>query len=92
MKYASGMSNLHAKTQRLSIVYHARVSVELRVIGHSANAIIVDMSAPIPGLVYDGNNQNGDIAFQSSSSRYCASWHDFRDPESGIGKFVINQL
>ncbi|KAK2165039.1 hypothetical protein NP493_1368g00012 [Ridgeia piscesae] len=65
-------------------------NVELRAVGHSAKAIIVDISPPLPGLVYDGNDQGGDIAFQSSSARYCASWHDFRDPESGISKYLFD--
>ena len=76
---------------KMLIARHAHVSVELGAVGHSAKAIIVDISPPLPGLVYDGNDESGDIAFQSSATRYCASWHDFRDPESGICKFVTGQ-
>ena len=80
-----GLETCNVAYQML-IACHAHFSVELRAVGHSAKAIIVDISPPLPGLVYDGNGQSGDIVFQSSSTKYCASWHDFRDPESGICK------
>ncbi|KAI0233085.1 hypothetical protein LSAT2_016643 [Lamellibrachia satsuma] len=63
-------------------------NVDLSAIGHTNKPIIVDRSPPIPGLVYDGDNLKKDISFKSSSSRYCANWNGFGDPESGLSIFI----
>ena len=62
------------------------VSVDLSAVGHADRAIIVDRSPPVAGLVFDGEKPQTDIVYQSSTSRYCANWHGFNDPQSGIGK------
>ena len=70
----------------MELVNH--VSVDLSTVGHAEKSITVDSSAPIAGQVYDGDKMKKDAAFQSSSTRYCANWHGFNDPQSGICKMI----
>ena len=52
---------------------------------YASEPIIVDRSPPIPGDVLDGDGIGlSDWKYQSSSSRICAKWRNFFDPQSGI--------
>ena len=54
----------------------------------ASEPIIVDRSPPIPGVVLDGEGIGlSDWRFQPSSSRICAKWNNFFDPESGISAY-----
>ena len=60
--------------------------VDLRAVSHADQPIIVDLSPPIAGLVYDGPVPGDDIRYQSSDTKLCCSWDGFHDPQSGIGE------
>ncbi|KAL3873866.1 hypothetical protein ACJMK2_036950, partial [Sinanodonta woodiana] len=62
-------------------------NVELRTIGHANQAIIVDRTPPIPGVVFDGPIFRTDLMFTMNIKSVCVSWFNFYDPESGIGKY-----
>ena len=68
--------------------------MDLRDVGHPDMPVLVDMSAPIPGTVTDGNMKGLDIDYQNSTSIYCGSWDGFVDGESGIGQWkkIIQNL
>ena len=58
---------------------------------HADRPILVDRSPPVAGEVYDGPEMMIDWQFQSSDKLICSNWHNFYDPQSGIGlnNFII---
>ncbi|XP_025084423.1 uncharacterized protein LOC112558273 isoform X1 [Pomacea canaliculata] len=62
--------------------------VELQALGHADNPIIVDITPPLVGKVYDGPLTRHDLSYSKDSNMYCANWYNFTDPESGIGFYM----
>ena len=54
------------------------------------STVLVDTTAPIPGVVVDGDDINDDVDFTSETSRVAASWSGFSDPESGLGSYTVS--
>ncbi|PVD18248.1 hypothetical protein C0Q70_21774, partial [Pomacea canaliculata] len=63
-------------------------NVELQAVGHANSPIIVDMTPPLVGKVYDGPLTRHDLSYSKDSNMYCANWYNFTDPESGIGFYM----
>ncbi|KAK3612537.1 hypothetical protein CHS0354_024514 [Potamilus streckersoni] len=64
-------------------------NVDLRTEGHADQAIIVDITPPEAGTVYDGPIYKTDLMFTKDKDQICSNWLNFFDPESGIGKYAV---
>ncbi|XP_022107048.1 uncharacterized protein LOC110988105 [Acanthaster planci] len=53
----------------------------------TSDGVMVDVSPPVPGKVYDGGPGDGDISYQSSRFQLRAHWWGFRDPHSGLSHY-----
>ncbi|ESO91907.1 hypothetical protein LOTGIDRAFT_176774, partial [Lottia gigantea] len=51
--------------------------------------LIIDVTPPIAGEVYDGPLYKHDLMFTKDSNKICANWVDFYDPESGLSYFSV---
>ncbi|XP_064646203.1 uncharacterized protein LOC135499389 [Lineus longissimus] len=51
--------------------------------------IIIDLTPPEPGEMFDGPHFGYDLNFTKDATQICASWKDFADPESGISKYEL---
>ena len=54
----------------------------------SSDGVIVDLTSPTPGLVYDGSSLSIDLEYQSSTRMVKAVWKPFADQESGITRYL----
>ncbi|XP_052073991.1 uncharacterized protein LOC127711867 [Mytilus californianus] len=59
-------------------------NVDLFTTAHSDNPILIDRTQPVAGHVLDGDIMDEDLKYQSDSSKVCAQWNGFYDPESGL--------
>ena len=50
----------------------------------SSDGVIVDVTVPLPGSVYNGSSPSADTAFQSSANSVQVTWTPFTDLESGV--------
>ncbi|KAK3612515.1 hypothetical protein CHS0354_024486 [Potamilus streckersoni] len=64
-------------------------NVDLRTVGHADQAIIVDITPPEVGTVYDGPIYKTDLMFTKDKDQICSNWLNFFDTESGISKYAI---
>ncbi|KAK3609657.1 hypothetical protein CHS0354_035942 [Potamilus streckersoni] len=64
-------------------------NVDLRTVGVSKSAIIVDKTAPEAGTVYDGLLYKVDLDFTKDQDKLCANWEGFFDQESGIAGYAV---
>ena len=53
----------------------------------ASDGVIVDITSPLPGRVFDGNFSSPEVIFQSSVSTVEAAWTPFVDHESGIESY-----
>ncbi|XP_046574117.1 uncharacterized protein LOC124282192 [Haliotis rubra] len=67
-------------------------NVDLMTVGVSDYPIIVDISPPEPGIVYDGPFFRHDLNFTKDADKICANWFGFHDPESGISRYEVSVL
>lgn len=51
--------------------------------------VLVDITLPVSGVVMDGPDIRGDIAFTSNTAVVASSWTNFSDPESGIAFYTL---
>ncbi|VDI67222.1 Hypothetical predicted protein [Mytilus galloprovincialis] len=65
-------------------------NVDLRTIGVSDYAIIVDKTPPFAGVVMDGPIYGEDLLYTKYPDKICANWLHFYDPESGIGLYLVS--
>ncbi|XP_055957638.1 uncharacterized protein LOC126824831 [Patella vulgata] len=64
-------------------------NVELASIKPSDRPLIIDVTPPIAGQVFDGPIYKHDQTYTKYNNKLCANWIDFYDPESGIASFTL---
>ncbi|VDI44467.1 Hypothetical predicted protein, partial [Mytilus galloprovincialis] len=62
-------------------------NVDLFTTAHSDNPILIDRTQPVAGHVLDGEVMDEDLQYQFDSSKVCAQWNGFYDPESGLSEY-----
>ena len=65
-----------------------RLSVDLKTVGHAPRALFVDLSPPIAGNIYHGNQHGYRRLYQWENDSLCVMWEGFHDPESGISMIM----
>ncbi|KAK6192291.1 hypothetical protein SNE40_003784 [Patella caerulea] len=63
--------------------------VQLASIKSSDRPLIIDITPPIAGQVFDGPIYKHDQSYTKYNNKLCANWIDFYDPESGIASFKL---
>jgi len=53
--------------------------------------VLVDITPPLPGTVWDSDGKEGtpELAFSSETVSKHANWSGFHDPESGIAAYKV---
>ena len=64
-------------------------SVGLFIASYGNEPILIDMTPPVYGQVYDGDEIKMDLMYQADTREICAQWLDFFDPESGIERYSV---
>ena len=54
-----------------------------------SNQFMLDLTAPISGIVYDGSDERNDAALQISESEISANWSPFADSNSRITEYEM---
>ncbi|XP_048258676.1 uncharacterized protein LOC125384201 [Haliotis rufescens] len=67
-------------------------NVDLMNVDVSDHPIIVDLSPPEPGIVFDGPVFRFDLNFTKDADKICGNWFGFYDPESGISHYELSVL
>lgn len=68
----------------LTYSYMHCTTAGLLTVAVSEEAITVDRSPPLTGIVNDGGQVGTDIDYTSRTDQLCVNWEGFSDPESGI--------
>ena len=51
--------------------------------------VLVDLIAPVPGNVSDGDDVGHDVDYTSETATVQAAWSGFQDPESGVADYTV---
>ncbi|ESO82597.1 hypothetical protein LOTGIDRAFT_236952 [Lottia gigantea] len=62
-------------------------NVNISALRSADHPLILDITPPIAGKVYDGPLYKHDLMYTKDSNKICANWVDFYDPESGLSYF-----
>ncbi|XP_041378093.1 uncharacterized protein LOC121390363 [Gigantopelta aegis] len=66
--------------------------VDLMKVRSADSPIVIDITPPTPGIVYDGSIYKHDLDFTKNNTEICANWADFFDTESGIAFYTLQLL
>ncbi|KAL5013969.1 hypothetical protein ScPMuIL_008239 [Solemya velum] len=64
-------------------------NVDMRTVKVSDQPMTLDVTAPIPGRIYDGEVPHADLQFTKDNTRICSNWENFYDHESGIAYYLL---
>ncbi|XP_060074374.1 uncharacterized protein LOC132554093 [Ylistrum balloti] len=56
----------------------------------TSDGILIDITPPLPGIIWDGPVKGNDIDFSSETATKSCNWDNFTDPESHIAKYDIS--
>ncbi|XP_078620549.1 uncharacterized protein LOC144887293 isoform X2 [Branchiostoma floridae x Branchiostoma japonicum] len=62
--------------------------VDLRTTGHGPYPIMIDMTHPLAGEIYDGKSHGRQENYTATQGEYCSNWENFRDPDTGIADYL----
>ncbi|CAH1249045.1 SELE [Branchiostoma lanceolatum] len=62
--------------------------VDLRTSGSGPYPIMIDMTHPLAGEIYDGKSHGRQVNFTAMQGEICSNWKDFRDPDTGIADYL----